>query len=93
METQTYLLTGGNGYIGSHTYVELYHYIKRNNFNRKILILDNFYNSDKDLNKNIQTILKVKLFDVFLFKLKSKVERYSKIIKKFLIPFSNLKKR
>jgi len=66
METQTYLLTGGNGYIGSHTYVELYHYIKRNNFNRKILILDNFYNSDKDLNKKIQTILKVKFFDVFL---------------------------
>lgn len=45
------LLTGGNGYIGSHTIVEI---LKNNNYN--VIIIDNLINSDID---NINLIKKI----------------------------------
>lgn len=44
------LITGGTGYIGSHTVVKL---IEQN---KNIVILDNLYNSKKEVLNNIQTI-------------------------------------
>lgn len=44
------LITGGTGYIGSHTAVKLLEQ------NEGIIILDNLYNSKKEVIKNIETI-------------------------------------
>ena len=44
------LLIGGAGYIGSHTYVELFN----NSYNP--MILDNFSNSSKNILKNLEKI-------------------------------------
>ena len=44
------LVTGGTGYIGSHTCVELI------NAGHEVVIFDNLYNSDKDVLDKIQTI-------------------------------------
>jgi UDP-glucose 4-epimerase len=44
------LLTGGNGYIGSHTIVEI---LKNNNYN--VIVIDNLVNSKK---KNINLLKK-----------------------------------
>lgn len=52
----TILLTGGLGYIGSHTAVELI----ENNFN--VVILDNFSNCDITVLERIESIVKLKPF-------------------------------
>ena len=44
------LLTGGIGYIGSHTLVELL----ENNY--EVVVIDNFFNSKKDVIENIKKI-------------------------------------
>ena len=44
------LLTGGAGYIGSHTYIELM------NAGHEPVIVDNFYNASKEVLKRIQAI-------------------------------------
>lgn len=44
------LITGGTGYIGSHTAVKLLEQ------NKNIIILDNLYNSKKEVLSNIETI-------------------------------------
>ncbi|MBF0781105.1 MULTISPECIES: UDP-glucose 4-epimerase GalE [unclassified Granulicatella] len=44
------LVTGGAGYIGSHTVVELL------NLGKNVVIVDNFYNSDKEVLKRIEQI-------------------------------------
>ena len=46
------LLTGGNGYIGSHTTVELLN----NNF--EVIVVDNFSNSKRDVKEKIEKITK-----------------------------------
>jgi UDP-glucose 4-epimerase len=51
---QKILVTGGCGYIGSHTVVELI----ENNF--EVLIIDDFSNSNKETISNIQKITGVK---------------------------------
>lgn len=49
------LVTGGTGYIGSHTIVELL------NQNYEVIAIDNLYNSQKEVIKNIQEITHKKL--------------------------------
>ena len=46
------LVTGGTGYIGSHTVVELL------NNNYEVVVIDNFSNSKKDVIEKIKTITK-----------------------------------
>ena len=46
------LITGGTGYIGSHTAVELL------NNNEKIIVLDNFCNSSPEVVDKIKSITK-----------------------------------
>ena len=46
------LVTGGCGFIGSHTVVELL------NQNYEVVIVDNFYNSQKDVVDKIKEITK-----------------------------------
>ena len=46
------LVTGGTGYIGSHTVVELL------NNSYEVVVIDNFSNSKKDVIEKIKTITK-----------------------------------
>ena len=55
--TQTILVTGGSGFIGSHTVVELLE------ANYQVVILDNFCNSSPKVIERITTIVKNKLGD------------------------------
>ena len=52
---QTILITGGAGYIGSHTVVELIQ------VGYEVIIIDNLNNSDKQAIKNIETITGTKI--------------------------------
>ncbi|EAR99444.2 3-beta hydroxysteroid dehydrogenase/isomerase family protein (macronuclear) [Tetrahymena thermophila SB210] len=62
VQTETILLTGGLGFIGSHTCVELYKYITEKNLTQnvhyKIAILDNLSNCMPSVENKIRTILK-----------------------------------
>ena len=44
------LVTGGTGYIGSHTVVELL------NLNKEIVVVDNFVNSSPEVIEKVKTI-------------------------------------
>lgn len=52
------LLTGGAGFIGSHTLYQLIEYLKKNNIEDgyKIIIIDNFVNSDSSNIDNIREV-------------------------------------
>ncbi|KAL4508403.1 hypothetical protein ABPG72_003707 [Tetrahymena utriculariae] len=62
VQIETILLTGGLGFIGSHTCVELYKYIteknQTQNFHYKIAILDNLSNCMPSVENKIRSILK-----------------------------------
>ena len=64
------LVTGGTGYIGSHTVVELL------NLNREVVVLDNFVNSSPDVIDKIKTITgkEFKFYEVDLLN-KEKLEK------------------
>ncbi|MBP5342500.1 UDP-glucose 4-epimerase GalE [bacterium] len=49
------LITGGLGYIGSHTIVELY------NNKYEVVIIDNLYNSKEEVHKTLETIVNKKI--------------------------------
>jgi UDP-glucose 4-epimerase len=56
----TYLLTGGAGFIGSHTAIELYAHLRSKHGNRtswQIIILDNFSNAAKAVVTRVESIL------------------------------------
>ena len=64
------LVTGGTGYIGSHTVVELL------NLNREVVVLDNFVNSSPDVIGKIKAITgkEFKFYEVDLLD-KEKLEK------------------
>ncbi len=57
------LLTGGAGYIGSHTCFQLIEYLNKNQLNNdfEIIIVDNFVNSDFTNLESIQKIFNIQL--------------------------------
>ena len=59
-QRKSYLLTGGAGFIGSHTAIELYTYLRLKHGNRsswQIIILDNFSNAAMAVMTRIESIL------------------------------------
>lgn len=50
------LFTGGLGYIGSHTVVEIYEYNKKFNTNYRVIILDNLENSSINILQRLKEI-------------------------------------
>jgi UDP-glucose 4-epimerase len=55
-----FLITGGNGFIGSHTVVELFNFLNdEKNFDKdfRIIIIDNYFNSGNDVIDRIHKVL------------------------------------
>ena len=87
---QTVLVTGGTGFIGSHTVVELL------NSGYNIVIVDNLYNSKRDIIDHILGITKVnpdrvKFYEVDLVNLSAIEEVFKKEKIDFIIHFAALK--
>ena len=97
MEAKTLLVTGGTGYIGSHTVVEVLEAPNRMGFD-KIVIIDNLDNSNVGVLKNIEKITGHKLDQDFFFEecdIRDK-QRLTEIFTKFkhihsVIHFAGLK--
>ncbi len=54
----TFLVTGGNGFIGSHTVVQMYHYLALEYpADFRILILDNNSNSDPSVIRRVHQVI------------------------------------
>ena len=81
------LVTGGTGYIGSHTCVELI------NAGHDVIVLDNFYNSNVCVADKIKKItnkaIKIYPGDIRDFKLLEKIFSENQI--EFVIHFAGLK--
>jgi UDP-glucose 4-epimerase len=81
-EKQTIILTGGAGFIGSHTYIELI-----NNYN--VIIIDNFINSNKKVIDKLKLLTNTESSDIIIYQTdllnKSKLDSIFNIHKPYAV--------